>query len=150
MRQSTYGVIAAALGLIATPVVGHAAEDLAPGDSAPMTLPPEAAGKVCCPGTDHTAQRKGIERDLSVHPYWKVFGTEQDGTVYYQVNDVWGREHLVVGGRDGVYEALHVEDGPTHLRSPTLPISPDGEFSLHLDADSDGFTWRVGKVPPSR
>ena len=148
MRASTYGVMAAAFGLIATPNVGHAAGAPASGDSAPITIPPEAAGKVCCPGTDHTVQLRGVEHDLSIHPYWKVFGIEQDGTVYYQVNDVWGREHLVVGGSDGVYEALHADDATTRLRLPTLPLPANGVLSLHLDPDSDGFTWRMDVDPP--
>ena len=151
MRPSTYGVVAAALGLIATPTVDQAAGDSPSGDSASAMIPPEAAGKVCCPGTDDTVPLSGMgsghpypaARDLSVHPYWKVIGFEQDGAVYYQVSDLSGTVHLIAGGIDGVYSAQLAAESTTGLQLPTPTMPPNGEFSLHLDVDSDGAVWRL-------
>ncbi|WP_312319842.1 hypothetical protein [Stenotrophomonas sp.] len=150
VRPSTYGVLAAALGLIATPIVGRA-DELPSTDGAPVMLPPEAAGKVCCPGTDHTVQHRSMgsghqhpaARDLSVHPYWNVLGFEQDGTTYYQVSDLSGIVHLITGGIDGVYSALPVAESGAGLHLPKQPTLLNGEFSLHLDVDSEGATWRL-------
>lgn len=158
MRPSTYGVLAAALGLIATPIAGRAAGDLSSADGAPSMLQPEAAGKVCCPGTDHTVQLRSMgadhqhpaTRDLSVHPHWSVLGFERDGAIYYQVSDLSGIVHLIAGEIDGVYSALPAAESTARLQLPTQPMPLNGEFSLHLDVDSEGAAWRLDVVAPER
>lgn len=158
MRPSTYGVLAAALGLIATPIVSQAAGDLSSADRAPAMLPPEAAGKVCCPGTDHTVQLRSrgaghqhpAARDMSVHPYWNVHGFERDGAIYYQVSDLSGTVHLIVGEIDGVYSALPVAESSAGLRLPMQPKPMNSEFSLHLKVDSEGAVWRLDVDAPER
>ena len=139
------------MGLIATPIVSQAAGDLSSADGAPAILPPEAAGKVCCPGTDHTVQLRSMgsghphpaARDLSVHPYWNVLGLERDGAIYYQVSDLSGTVHLIAGAIDGVYSALPAAESIARLQLPMHPMPLNGEFSLHLDIDSEGAGWRL-------
>ncbi|WP_282297908.1 hypothetical protein [Stenotrophomonas sp. PS02289] len=80
---------------------------------------------------------------MSVHPYWNVLGFERDGAAYYQVSDLWGTVHLIAGGIDGVYSALPAAESTAGLQLPALPMPPEGEFSLHLDVDSDGAAWRL-------
>lgn len=158
MRPSTYGVLAAALGLIATPIAGRSASDLSSADRAPAMLPPEAAGKVCCPGTDHTVQLRSMgaghqhpaARDLSVHPHWNVHGFERDGAIYYQVSDLSGIVHLIAGQIGGVYSAFPVAESGARLKLPMPPMPLNGEFSLHVDVDSEGTAWRVDVDAPER
>lgn len=158
MRPSSCGVLAAAFGLIATPIVSQAASDLSSADVAAAMLPPEAAGKVCCPGTDHTVQLRSmgaghqhpVARDLSVHPYWNVHGFERDGAIYYQVSDLSGIVHLIAGEIDGVYSALPAAESTAGLQLPMQPMPLNGEFSLHLDDDSEGTTWRLDVDAPER
>ncbi len=97
------------------------------------------------PGHAHPAAR-----DLSVHPYWNVLGFEQDGAIYYQVSDLSGIVHLIAGEIDGVHSALPAAESGAGLQLPMQPTPLDGEFSLHLDVDSEGATWRLDVDAPER
>ncbi|WP_313460953.1 hypothetical protein [Stenotrophomonas sp.] len=87
---------------------------------------------------------------MSVHPYWNVHGFERDGAIYYQVSDLSGTVHLIVGEIDGVYSALPVAESSAGLRLPMQPKPMNSEFSLHLKVDSEGAVWRLDVDAPER
>lgn len=139
MRASTYGVMAVALGLIATPIVSHA----------------------CCVTDDDRgvqmrriglAERNPAAPNVSQHPDWRVYRFERDGIQYLQVNHPSGEVELAVGKLDDAYWALPMgrEDArislphqpqPVPSGTPRITVFNEADFALHRYGSGDGAVW---------
>lgn len=141
MRSSTFRVLAAALGLIATPIVGQA-----------CCLTDDGRG-VQMPRTG-LAERSPTAPNVSQHPDWSVYRFERDGIQYLQVNHRSGDVELALGklddaywtlpmGREGVLVSLphqrqHVPSGAGR----TLVFSGE-EFALHRYGSGADAIWSL-------
>lgn len=64
---------------------------------------------------------------MSHDPNWVVYGFERDGISYYQVNDLAGRVHVVVGRAGDTFWALPAGDVPFRASLPSRRVSlPEG------------------------
>jgi len=63
-------------------------------------------------------------QDLSVDPGWLVYGFERDGMDYFQVNDLAGRVHIVIGNAAGTFWVLPAGDPSAKVSLPEqrLPV----------------------------
>lgn len=94
---------------------------------------------------------------MSHDPNWVVYGFERDGISYYQVNDLAGRVHVVVGRAGDMFWALPAGDVPFRASLPSRRVSlPDGatgavvlrqpEFSILRYEASGDAVWSI-EVP---
>jgi hypothetical protein len=83
--------------------------------------------------------------DVSQDPNWQVYGFERDGISYYQVNDLSGRVHLIVGRAGDSYWALPAGDMPVRASVPSRrePV-PEGADSAVVYRHQDFSILRYG------
>ncbi|MBH1540735.1 hypothetical protein JY440_11890 [Stenotrophomonas maltophilia] len=84
------------------------------------------------PGDDHGIKMAGQglgqsipqAQDLSVDPGWLVYGFERDGMDYFQVNDLAGHVHIVIGNAAGTFWVLPAGDPSAKVSLPEqrLPV----------------------------
>lgn len=148
MRQSTYGVIAAAFGLIATPIVSQACcvTDDGRGVQMPRT---------------GLAERSPTAPDVSQHPEWSVYRFERDGIQYLQVNHLSGEVELAIGKLDDAYWTLPMgrEDALVSLphqrqRMPSgagrITVFSGEDFALMRYDSGDDAAWSVEEMKAPR
>ncbi|MNI56286.1 hypothetical protein D3C81_638240 [compost metagenome] len=78
------------------------------------------------PGDDHgvkmaargLGQSIPLAENLSVDPGWLVYGFERDGMDYFQVNDLAGRVHIVIGNAAGTFWVLPAGDPSAKVSLP--------------------------------
>lgn len=69
-----------------------------------------------------------LAENLSVDPGWLVYGFERDGMDYFQVNDLAGRVHIVIGNAAGTFWVLPAGDPSAKVSLPEqrLPVPSKG------------------------
>ncbi|MBT2766377.1 hypothetical protein J7J08_01840 [Stenotrophomonas sp. ISL-67] len=83
--------------------------------------------------------------DVSQDPNWQVYGFERDGISYYQVNDLSGRVHLIVGRAGGSYWALPAGDMRVRASVPSRrEPAPEGADSAVVYRHQDFLILRYG------
>ncbi|MGL4690502.1 MAG: hypothetical protein ACRCWE_00120 [Stenotrophomonas maltophilia] len=99
-------------------------------------------------------QTQPLAANLSQNSNWLVYGFEREGITYYQVNDLAGRVHVIIGNADDVFWALPAGDVPARVSLPTLRVqTPRGArrsevyrgqgFSLVLYGTGTDAVWSV-------
>lgn len=102
-------------------------------------------------------QTQPLAANLSQDSNWLVYGFEREGITYYQVNDLAGRVHVIIGNADGVFWALPAGDVPARVSLPTLRVQPPRgarrsevyrgpRFSLALYGSGTDAVWSVEPV----
>ncbi len=138
MRSFTFGTTLVAAMLALTPASAYAQQD------------------------DHGTemQQRGLGQsnpsatDLSIHPDWKVYAFRRDGIAYYQVNDLNGNVHVIIGNADGVFWALPVGERAAQTSLPSwrlkIPSTWGGvdvyvgqEFTLARFGKGNEAVWSV-------
>lgn len=114
------------------------------------------------PGDDHgvkmatrgLGQSIPLAENLSVDPGWLVYGFERDGMDYFQVNDLAGRVHIVIGNAAGTFWVLPAGDLSAKVSLPEqrLPVPAKAsrtivyraaEFTLVRYASGTDTLWAV-------
>ncbi|WP_295570825.1 hypothetical protein [Stenotrophomonas maltophilia] len=69
-------------------------------------------------------QSAPLAENLSADPGWLVYGFERDGMDYFQVNDLAGRVHVVIGNAAGTFWVLPAGDPTAKVSLPEqrLPV----------------------------
>ncbi len=140
--------MAAAFGLIATPIVSQA-----------CCLTDDDRG-VQMPRTG-LAERSPTAPDVSQHPDWSVYRFERDGIQYLQVNHVSGEVELALGKLDDAYWVLPMgrEDALVSLphQRKHVPsgagrttVFTGGDFALMRYDSGDDAVWSVEEMKAPR
>lgn len=102
-------------------------------------------------------QAHPVAINLSQDPNWLLYGFQRDGISYFQINDLAGRVHVIIGNADDVYWVLPAGESPARVSLPTqrihVPASTTrsdvyhgAAFSLVLYGNGADAVWSV-EVP---
>lgn len=148
MRKTTYGVLAAAFGLIATPIVSQA-----------CCLTDDDRG-VQMPRTG-LAERSPTAPDVSQHPDWSVYRFERDGIQYLQVNHSSSEVELAIGKLDDAYWTLPMGRQDALVLLPhqrknvpsgtgRITVFSGEDFALRRYDSGEDAVWSVEEVEAPR
>jgi hypothetical protein len=90
-------------------------------------------------------QSHPMASNASQDPNWQVYGFERDGISYFQVNDLAGRVHVIIGRAGDTFWALPAGDVPFRASVPTRRESvPEGADSAVVFRHEDFSIVRYG------
>ena len=100
------------------------------------------------PGDDHGIKMAGQglgqsipqAQDLSVDPGWLVYGFERDGMDYFQVNDLAGHVHIVIGNAAGTFWVLPAGDSSARVSLPEQRLPVPAKATRTVVYRSSAFT----------
>lgn len=106
-------------------------------------------------------QAQPLAANVSQDANWLVYGFEREGITYFQVNDLAGRVHVIIGNADGAFWVLPAGDVAAKVSLPAQRIKPPGnarrsevyrgaEFSLVHYGNGSDAVWSVEPVGGGR
>lgn len=106
-------------------------------------------------------QAQPLAANVSQDANWLVYGFEREGITYFQVNDLAGRVHVIIGNADDAFWVLPAGDVAAKVSLPAQRIQPPGnarrsevyrgaEFSLVLYGNGSDAVWSVEPVGGGR
>lgn len=106
-------------------------------------------------------QAQPLAANVSQDANWLVYGFEREGITYFQVNDLAGRVHVIIGNADDAFWVLPAGDVAAKVSLPAQRIQPPGnarrsevyrgaEFSLVRYGNGSDAVWSVEPVGGGR
>jgi hypothetical protein len=86
--------------------------------------------------------------NVSLNANWQLYVFERDGMLYYQVNDLAGRVHIIIGRAGDAFWALPAGDVPFRASVPSrrLPLPEDAGVALiYRHSDFSILRYGVGE-----
>jgi len=106
-------------------------------------------------------QTQPLAPNLSQDANWLVYGFEREGITYFQVNDLAGRVHVIIGNADDAFWVLPAGDVAAKVSLPAQRIQAPGNarrslvyrgtrFSLVIYGNGSDAVWSVEPVGGDR
>jgi len=106
-------------------------------------------------------QAQPLAANVSQDANWLVYGFEREGITYFQVNDLAGRVHVIIGNADDVFWVLPAGDVAAKVSLPAqriqLPrnarrseVYRGARFSLVRYSNGSDAVWSVEPVGGGR
>ncbi|MEK0266427.1 hypothetical protein [Stenotrophomonas sp. TWI819] len=106
-------------------------------------------------------QAQPLAANVSQDANWLVYGFEREGITYFQVNDLAGRVHVIIGNADDVFWVLPAGDVAAKVSLPAqriqLPrnarrseVYRGARFSLVRYGNGSDAVWSVEPVGGGR
>lgn len=85
-------------------------------------------------------QSTPLAENLGVDPGWLVYGFERDGMDYFQVNDLAGRVHIVIGNAAGTFWVLPAGDPSAKVSLPEQRLTVPAQATRTVVYRAPAFT----------